>query len=55
MILTEEMIANLPVITEEEEKDYYWTEEEIDEFIRRDLERFQKAFAEIDKLYESRH
>lgn len=51
-ILTEEMIKNLPVITEEEEKNNYW---DADEFINEGLIKFDKAIAEIDKLYESKH
>ncbi|MCQ2083289.1 MAG: hypothetical protein MJY58_02170 [Bacteroidaceae bacterium] len=52
MILTEEMIKSLPVITEEEEKNNYWDAEE---FINEGLAKFDKAIAEIDKLYESKH
>ena len=50
MILTEEMIKSLPLITEEEEKNNYWDAEE---FINEGLAKFDKAIAEIDKLYES--
>lgn len=45
MILTEELIKNLPILTEEEEKNKYWDAEE---FINEGLAKFDKAIAEID-------
>ena len=52
MIFTDEMINNIPTITEEEERNDYWDAEE---FINEGLAKFDKAISEIDKLYESKH
>ena len=53
MILTEEMIKNLPVITEEEEKTDYYDESFFNEDINSLLEEFNNEMKNIDKLYDS--
>ena len=53
MILTEEMIKNLPVITEEEEKNDYYDESFFEEDLKALLEEFNNEVKNIDKLYES--
>ena len=53
MILTEDMIKNLPVITEEEEKNDYYDESFFEEDLKALLEEFNNEVKNIDKLYES--
>ncbi len=49
MILTEEMIKKLPIITEEQLHNEYWN---ADEFVTEGLRQFDEAIKEIDRLDE---
>lgn len=48
MILTEEMIKKLPVLTEEQEKTEFWDE---DEFINEGLKEYDNTMKEIMERY----
>ena len=53
MILTEEMIRNLPVLSDADEKDAEYVEAHFEEDLQEMLNEFYKAVQEIDKLYEN--
>ena len=55
MNLTEEMIRNLPVLSEAEEKDAEYVEAHFEEDLQEMLTEFNKAVEEIDKFYENTH
>jgi hypothetical protein len=52
MILTEDMIKNLPVITEEEEKNDYYDESFFEEDLKALLEEFNKRCDIIDEMHD---
>lgn len=52
MILTEDMIGRLPIVSDEQLRNEYWN---ADEFIADGLRRFDEAIKEIDRLDESEH
>ena len=53
MILTEEMIRNLPALSDADEKDAEYVEAHFEEDLQEMLNEFNKAVKEIDKLYEN--
>ena len=53
MILTEEMIRNLPALSDTDEKDAEYVEAHFEEDLQEMLNEFNKAVKEIDKLYEN--
>lgn len=53
MILTEEMIRNLPALSDADEKDAEYVEAQFEEDLQEMLNEFNKAVKEIDKLYEN--
>lgn len=53
MILTEEMIKKLPVLTEEQEREAELVEANYEEDLKEMLEQFNKEVEKIDRLYES--
>ena len=53
MILTEEMIKTLPVLTEEQEREAKFVEANFEEDLKEMLEQFNKEVEKIDRLYES--
>ena len=53
MILTEEMIRNLPALSDVDEKDAEYVEAHFEEDLQEMLNEFNKAVKEIDKLYEN--
>ena len=53
MILTEEIIRNLPVLSDADEKDAEYVEAHFEEDLQEMLIEFNKAVIEIDKLYEN--
>ncbi|MGM9789303.1 MAG: hypothetical protein ACI3Y9_03245 [Candidatus Cryptobacteroides sp.] len=52
-MLTEEMLKNLPLITEEEEQEMNEVEANFEKDVAGMLESFHKEIKIIDKLYES--
>ena len=53
MILTEEMIRNLPALSDADEKDAEYVEAHFEEDLQEMLNEFNQAVKEIDKLYEN--
>ena len=53
MLLTEEMIKKLPVLTEEQEREAELVEANYEEDLKEMLEQFNKEVEKIDRLYES--
>ena len=54
MILTEEFIQNLPVLTEQEEKHAEYVETYFEEDLQEMLNEFNKVVEEIDNFYEKK-
>lgn len=54
VILTQEFIDSLPVLTEEEEKRDYYDESRFEEDLKSLLKGFNNEVKKIDKLYEQR-
>ena len=52
-MLTDEMLKNLPLITEEEEQEMEEFEANFEKDVEEMLEQFHKETERIDKLYES--